>query len=140
MDKVAKLMLNSLRCPVCGGQIDLISYTKLDRKPKDQNFSCVYDPEHYGVFLVHWEQPPRIEIEQATVYEGKHKFHVKQYYYFNGVQNQFTNIVIREVDPEHRVVDKVMPKEFHYDKHLFDFKKTTRDKLVNRIKTILVFQ
>jgi len=140
MDKVAKLILNSLRCPVCSGQIDLISYTKLARKPSNQNFSCVYDPEHYGVFLVHWEQPVRLELERATVYEGRHQFNVTQYHYFNGQPAHLTSISIREVDPENRIIDNVKPKEFHYDKHLFDFKKTNREKLVNRIKTILVFQ
>src|SRR5574339_669465 len=137
MDKVAKLILNSLKCPVCGGQIDLISWTKLDRKPKDQNFSCVDDPEHYGIWFVHWEQPVRIESEQATVYEGKHQYKVFQQHWFGGVQASSTKIVISEVDPEQRIIDSVEKKIFYYDKHLFDFKKTTRDKLVNRVKTIL---
>jgi hypothetical protein len=140
MDKVAKLILNSLKCPVCGGQIDLLDWTKLESKPKDQNFSCVYDPEHFGIFLVHWEQPIRLEQERATVYEGKYQYRVIQYHYFGGVPNCFTNIEIREVDPEHRVKELIPIKEFHYQKHLFDFTKTNKEKLINRIKTILVFQ
>jgi hypothetical protein len=140
MDKIAKQILNSLRCPVCGGQIDLISWTKLERKPKDQNFSCVYDPEHYGIWFVHWEQPVRLEMERATVYEGSHQYQVFQQHWINGARATSTKVVISEVDPEHRIIETKDKKVFQYDKHLFDFTKVSREKLVNRIKTILVFQ
>jgi hypothetical protein len=141
MDKVAKLILNSLKCPVCGGQIDLLDWTKLEQKPKDQNFSCVYDPEHYGVWLVHWEHPIRLEFERATVYEGHHQYMVSQHHWMEGVPHQRTTVLIRKVDPEHRILDTEKPKLFTYDqKLLFDFTKTNREKLVNRIKTILTFQ
>lgn len=140
MDKVAKQLLNSLRCPICSGQIDLLDWTKLESKPKDQNFSCVHDPEHFGIFLVHWEQPIRLEQERATVYDGKYRYRVTQYHYFNDIPNPRTHIEIREVDPEHRIKELISMKEFFYQKHLFDFTKTNKEKLVSRIKTILVFQ
>jgi hypothetical protein len=140
MDKAAKLILNSLKCPVCGGQIDLLDWTKLEQKPKDQNFSCVYDPEHFGIYLVHWEQPIRLEFERATVYEGSHQYQVTQNHWLAGFRTQRTVVLIREVDPEHRIIDTVKAKQFVYNKLLFDFNKTNREKLVNRVKTILVFQ
>lgn len=140
MDKATKVLLNSLKCPVCGGQIDLLDWTKSERKPKDQNFSCVYDPEHYGIWLVHWEQPIRLEVEQAIVYENAYQYKVIQRHYLNGTSVNLTTVTIREVDPEHRMLENVETKLFQYPKHLFDFKQTSKEKLINRIKTILTFQ
>jgi hypothetical protein len=141
MDKVAKLILNSLRCPSCGGQIDLISGTNIHTRLKDLNFSCVYDSEHYSIRFVHWEQPARIETEQVIVYVGSHQYKVTQSHWVGGASVQSTKILISKVDPEHRIIDSSKKiKEFVYDKHLFDFSKTNQEKLISRIKTILVFQ
>lgn len=118
----------------------MLDQDKLERKPKDQNFSCVYDPEHYGIWFVHWEQPVRLEFERATVYEGDYQYQVTQNHWLAGFRTQRTTVLIREVDPEHRILDTIKPKLFTYNKLLFDFKQTSRDRLVNRIKTILVFQ
>ena len=140
MDPIAKRILNSLKCPVCSGQIDLIGYDSAKQKSKDVNFTCVYDPEHYAIWLVHWDAPIRLEFERATVYEGRYQYQVTQQHYLAGFPINRTNITIREVDPEHRILDNNPTKLFTYQKHLFDFTKTNREKLVNRIKTILVFQ
>lgn len=133
MNPDAKKLLNSLRCPICSGQLDLIGYM-VSNKSKDYNFFCVKDFRHYGIFLVHWEDLPAIITQQGvTIFEGSHQFDIVQ-------KGGRTTITMLEIDPEERILDNIKPKVFQYEKELFNFSKTNRDKIVNRIKTILVFQ
>lgn len=139
MDKPAKLILNSLRCPVCRGQIDLFEWAQPVSK-KGHNFGCVYDPLHYGIYFVHWELPIRIEKETATVCDKSHQYEIEQTSYVSGRPFQHTRIRMWDIDPEGRVPNTSQFKDFAFNKHLFDFTKTSKDKLLSRIKTILVFQ
>jgi hypothetical protein len=139
VDPIAKKILNSLKCPICGGQIDLLTYKK-PISSKGNNFGCVVDQMHYAIFFVHWEAPIRIEKETVMLYEGTKLYEVKQEHYFLGRPVPCTDIYIKPVDLENRVLDNIKPKHFHFNKLLFDFTKTNREKLLNRIKTILVFQ
>lgn len=107
---------------------------------KGNNFGCVADPSHYGLFFVHWEQPYRIEQEVATVNVDDYQYEVIQYSWMMGKPNILTSIYIHPIDPEQRRVDGAASKCINFQKHLFDFKSTTKEKLINRIKTILVFQ
>ncbi len=148
MDPVVKAFLNSLKCPVCKSQIDLFQAKKKD----GNNFACVQDYTHYAIFLVHWEQPLRIESEDVRVYKGKYLYDIKQHHYLPG-NNHFglgpgfgplrcdkTTIIVREIDKEFRIIEKLEAKSFEYDKVLFDFQNTSEQKIINRVKTILVFQ
>lgn len=144
MDKAAKLILNSLRCPICKSQIDMLSYT-YTKKPRPFNYCCASNTEHYGLWFIHWEQPIRIESETAIVYDGCYQYEIKQQHAGPGLLSSapkpdYTEIWVREVDAENRIIDNIKPKVFSYYKCLFDFANTTRDKIVLRIKTILVFQ
>jgi YHS domain-containing protein len=135
VDPIAKAILNSIKCPICQSGIDLLDWK--DRSDgKKYNFCCSSNWEHYRNFFVHWEPVFRVEYETVVVYEGKHKYQVTQY------EDNRTEIFIFKVDPEGRVADfgREPPAKFAYPKHLFDFTRTNRDKLVNRVKTILVFQ
>lgn len=133
MDPVTKSLLNFLRCPICRGQLDLLSLVANPKKNKEYNFFCVNDYRHYGIFLVHWDYPIRVDQEGVTVFEGSHQFDIVQ-------KGGHTTITMYEIDPEERILDNIKPKVFTYDKDLFVFSQTNRDKIVNRIKTILVFQ
>lgn len=111
----------------------------LDWKDKSDgrkyNFCCSSNWEHYRCFFVHWEPVHRIEYETVIVYLGKHKYVLTQF------DDQHTEIATHEVDAENRVVDKRGgPGKIRFDLHLFDFAKTNREKVMNRLKTILVFQ
>lgn len=134
MDPIAKAILNSLKCPICQSRIDLLDWK--DRSDgKKYNFCCSSNWEHYRCFFVHWEPVFRIEYETVIVYEGKHQYRITQY------DTQRTEIFIHNVDAENNIIDSrgKGPGKFEYPKHLFDFAKTNREKLVNRVKTILVF-
>lgn len=132
MNLIAKKILNNIRCPICSGQLDLPGW-QVEQKNKDYNFFCVNDFRHYGIFLIHWDLPISIEQEGVTIFEGSHRFDVVQ-------KNGSTKITIRDVDLEERILDNIKPIVFEYDKEMFIFSQTNREKIINRIKTILVFQ
>lgn len=135
MDPLVKQTLNALRCPICKGQVDLVDW-KQKLPTRKYNFCCVNDWEHYRLFFVHWEPVLRIEYENVRIYEGRHLYDITQF------ENFSTEIFVFDVDPENRIIssDKKAPAPFTYNKKLFDFSKTNRDKIVNRVRTILVFQ
>lgn len=141
MDFVAKKILNALKCPVCQSQIDILNWVvpKIGSK-KGHNFGCVSDHFHYSIFFMHWELPIRIEKETVIIYEGKYQYEIAQDYFLSGISFPHTHIYIRVVDAEKRILDNHPIKEIGFNKILFDFSKTNREKLVNRVKTILVFQ
>ena len=141
MDKFAKQILNSLRCPICGGQIDMIhSYIS----KKGNNFSCVYDSMHYALKFAHEIAVPKILHENVMIYNESHLYDIRQTYFIGHppycIPQNSTSIFIRDVDKEHRIIDDGVFKTFTYYKSLFVFSKTDREKIIGRIKTILVFQ
>ena len=108
---------------------------------KSFNYSCVKDWEHYRINFYHLDlNDLKIEYETVVVYEGKRKYEVNQYYDLR------TEFWVFEVDPEHRLVEEkaighiVSKPSFRFDKWLFDFSQTNYQKIVNKLKTILVFQ
>lgn len=131
MDKATKIILNFLKCPLCGSQIDMF----ID-KGKRYNYACSSVSEHYKIWFHCTGYPAGVLVESVTIYDGSHQYEI--------IQNLFTDIktdiIIKSVDPEFRIVDKNKPKLFTYKKVLFDFQNTNKDKVMNRIKTILVFQ
>jgi len=135
MDPIAKQILNSLRCPICKSQIDLLDWKNPTGSPK-YNFSCAADWQHYRLFFQHWDYPYRIEYETVWLFEGRFLYSVTQ------KDGGDTEITLLDIDPENRILDGQKDKKpsFTYNKHLFDFTNTNRDKLLNRLHTILVFQ
>jgi len=141
MDKAAKLILNSLRCPVCKSQIDMLGWQAVMKKSRQFNYCCVAEPEHYGFWFITWDPPLRIESEVVVVYDEHLQYEIKQQHFDQyGTPSLKTSIYIREVDPEHRVIENIESKVFTYEKCLFDFPNSSGEKIINRIKTILVFQ
>lgn len=107
---------------------------------RGHNFGCVYDPNHYGLYFVHWDLPIRIEKETAIVCDKSHQYEIEQTSYVSGQPFLSTKISMWDIDPEGRVVNSTKVKDFIFNKHLFDFAKSNKEKFLNRIKTILVFQ
>jgi len=135
LDPLAKLILNALKCPICQSRLDLLDWKDHIPGPK-YNFTCSSNWEHYRIFFVHWEPVCRVEYETVIVYEGKHQYRITQY----GMPDR-TEIFIHDVDAENRIIDNRSKtnNKFSYEKKLFDFANTTREKVVNRVRTILVF-
>jgi hypothetical protein len=153
MDKAAKIILNSLKCPVCKGQIDLFDWNgSTNKKTKQHNFCCAADQGHYQIWFAHWDSPPQISQDQVQIYDGKRLYRIRQIYTSSSlatnqqiVWNNATEITIWDVDPERRIIildsknQKTTPR-FDYNKVIFDWQKIDRDKIINKIKTILTFQ
>lgn len=145
MDPLVKAALNSLKCPLCGGQIDLLDW-RLRKAGPMYNYCCVADWQHYRLFLNANDNPGFIEYETVIFYDGKYQYQVIQENRPATVITPLTSIFLREVDKENRVIDKKenykkpqLP-DYSFDKKLFDFSKTNREKIVNRVKMIVVFQ
>lgn len=132
MNPIAKQILNNLKCPLCSAQLDLRGYNLAGQK-KQFNFFCVADYRHYGIFFNHWDNPPTIIEEAAGIYDNN------KYYWVYQSEN-YTQISVRDTDAEGRIIDNVPVLDFSSKKKLFDFHTANKDKILNRIKTILVFQ
>jgi hypothetical protein len=134
MDKAVKIILNLLRCPVCQSQIDLIDWATPKAKSTSYNFGCAAEYEHYKLWFPHWDSH-QISYDVVKVYEGRYRYTIMQRYPITT-----TSIECQQVDAEHRILERILAKEFKYNKILFDWPKTNREKIVNRVKTILTFQ
>lgn len=135
MNLISREILNSICCPICKSPIDLLDWSKI-RSMVDAvyNFSCVIDYTHYKLFFNHWYHPPTIEYENVLIYEKEYLYSIIQH------ANR-TKILTFSIDQENRIIDqKIKKPTFIADKKLFDFSNSNRDKILNRIKTILVFQ
>lgn len=88
------------------------------------------------MFFVHWEPVLRVEYETVILYEGRWQYRISQF------EANTTEIYVSRVDAENRVIEDPdrPPKVFKFQQKLFDFSKTNREKIANRVKTILVFQ
>ena len=109
---------------------------------RTHNFCCATNWEHYALFFDLKYPPYHVAHETVMIYDGSHKYHICQMY------DQFafaaaTEIRALDVDPEGRTIDAPKTKSdllYSADKKLFDFGQTDREKILNRIKTILTFQ
>ncbi len=136
MTSAASAFLKGYKCPLCKAPIDLVGWNpdRVAWSGKKYNFCCANDWEHYRMFLVHWDTPPFIDYEVILIYENDKLYEIRQ-----NLENK-TYIIIYVVDVEKRIKEDDTALYFRYDKRLFDFTNTNRDKILTRLKTILVFQ
>lgn len=129
MKPLAKQLLNSLRCPICNGQLDLIDIYKPERN--GCNFTCVIDSSHYSIFLNHWDEPAKIEREALSVNENNLSYKIIQDY-----KPLFNSTLINIQDLQ----DPGIPsKKITIRNKIFDFNKINKDTIINQIKTVLTF-
>jgi len=140
MDKPAKVLLNSLKCPICNSQIDILDWSISRSQIDKYNFGCVDNYLHYRLWFTHWEIPYLIEKETVTIFNKDKQFEIKQYYYNNNFKVNKTEIYIRDIDQELRVLEHKKYKFLPVDYVLFDFSKSSESSILTRIKTLLYFQ
>lgn len=147
-----KEYLNSLKCPICNSQIDLLP-SKHYLEILNFNYSCVSDAEHYALridnnyssFVQGLVSKNKIKMqsllvkEQVIVYSGKYKFIVTKKHNTLMPHLTISSIV---VDPERRVVDNINIKISNFDINYIDFvnANANEEKILSKIKTLLVFQ
>lgn len=121
------IALRYLRCPVCRGQVEGIV-----------SLHCVYDKNHYVASSTPEEEPFRINSEDVEFIDKSKLFFISQRYWTGHVPVTQTSIVVQSVDAENRVIGEI--GKLFFNKILFDFQKTNKEKMLNRMRTILVFQ
>lgn len=125
--KQNKAYYNTLKCPVCGGQ--------LDGNAQSDNFvlNCVYDKNEYLVHFNVINNIPVIINEEVRMNHNKHRFVIEQ--------AEFTKISTYNVDSEGWVIG-ILParKALEFQGKLFNFQAINKEKLIKRLKIILVFQ
>lgn len=114
-----------MKCPVCGGQIEGV-----DR------FHCAFSKNHYSLYINSEVIPFTITYESVRMNDGK-----KQYYIIQ--EENKTEIYVFQLNGDYQIIpsdkSKPAPKPIRFDKKVFNFLQTNREKLLTRIKTILVF-
>lgn len=139
MDKVLKAFLNTLKCPICGGLIDIFDGSNFGIHRR-MNYACAQDHTHYALSITN-DPYPFIGEEYVDVLDGKHKYHIQQYHYFHlGQRTSNTRIIIFDLDGDNNPLPNPRKEDFYFKKSIFDFSKTNKYKLLNKVKTILVFQ
>lgn len=129
MDSELKKFLNSLKCPICGAQIDI----------KDHyGYGCSSNQDHYGIYIHPTDNPPRIIYEYVHIYDNKYKYSITKDYELNG--NVKTTIICFDIDQEKRVIYSFKDKKLTFDMDLFNFRNFNEKAALNRIKTIFVFR
>lgn len=141
MSTELKKLLNTLRCPICKCQIDIINVKKLKH-----NFACAQNYLHYSLYISQIDlyssiiTSPRIEQERATVDDRLFQFEITQNFIdLLSISGTETIIIIKKIDAEGRVLELPF-KTFKYDKILFNFKNLDKSKIINRVNTVLTFQ
>ena len=129
MNPVVKKLLNNLKCPVCKSQIDITS--------QYNNYGCAIGIDHYRLKLEVDDPVVRIISETVKVYHGQHKYIIIKQYQNGDIQ---TKISVSKIDLEGRDIFSFKDKELIINKDYFDFTNFKLDKVINRIKTIFVFQ
>lgn len=129
MNILDKKTLNNLKCPICKGPIDILSWKA--HKPYD--FGCAYDVDHYKLKL----NDGYIAQECVGFYDKKHKYLITKTYKDLHLE---TKINIYDADPEGRVQFDFLQKIISPELDLFDFRNFSVERAINRLKTYLVFQ
>jgi hypothetical protein len=114
-----------MKCPVCGGQIEGVT-----------KFHCAFSKNHYQLRIDDEIVPFRIIHETVQVIDGHKQYRVYQ------SENE-TEIYVSQLNGDYEIIPpdktKPAPKSIKFDKKIFNFLQTNREKLLTRIKTILVF-
>lgn len=110
---------------MCGGQIE--GTTK---------FYCAFTKTHYNLNINSEVTPFEITSETVKVNDGRKQYMVHQ-------TPDKTEIYLFQLDGDYRVIQpdksKPYPMIKAFDKKIFNFSQLNREKLVNKIKTIIVF-
>jgi len=132
MDPVAKKLLNSLRCPICQSPIDTASGYFIN-----YNYGCASNIDHYAIHLILWDPIIKIDRERVNFYDENRKYSIIKSYIDSDV---VTEMEVYETDLEHRTIFSFKEKKLVMNMDLFDFTNFNKDKAINRIRTIFVFQ
>ena len=126
--------LDTLRCPVCQGQIDQLS-SKL--KLRGFNYACGNNNDHYMLLVT---LDSIIDRDVLRIHGDLHRYEIfKSYTYINGQEECITFLSIFKTDAEGRVIDAVRSEILTFESDIIPFKGQSVEQILNRIKTVLLF-
>lgn len=135
MTYLLKKLLNSLKCPICNTSVDIINYNIRTRQ--DYNYGCAANNDHYLILIKNNDLDiPCVLTETINVYDVSHKYQLTKRYQNLSVK---TEILIFNIDAERRVIFNFKNNILTFDKELFNFSKFNMGKIIDKIKTILMF-
>jgi hypothetical protein len=127
LDQALKCLLNNMRCPLCRGQIDVASTVYMTRVANATAYCCATSSDHYQIYVA--DNAYTIDAEMVSFIDGDDRFMIHQNHWRHLiVPLHFTKVKIYKVDAEGHYVDETTCKVFDYNKQLFDFAKTNREK------------
>ena len=126
MNKVIKQYINSIRCPLCGGQIDGFFYEK------EWKSYCVKYPLHYALYFVN----TTLISEVIEVHQEFKLYSIMQYY----VPSIETHISCISTDIDGNIIEGDWVDILNRDNILFDFRNVNKQQIINRLKILLTFQ
>ena len=130
--KTIKTYCNTLKCPVCSGQLD-----GLVRLDEQFGLMCVYDVNEYYMTINVVSNVPVVVSESVRIHCGKFQYLIKQ-------TPRNTIITPQYVDSEGMVIVNnpklVTPPPISFQQKIFNFQNLNREKLANKIKVLLVLQ
>jgi len=133
-----KKILNSLKCPVCNCQIDMTNDSQY--LYKCSQYCCVSNSKHYTIYIISYDDKAFIELETVIIYDGNFQYEIRKRYIQDLNSSINTTLYIRKVDDENRILDNFKMKVIALNGSHFEFNKTNSIKMLNRIKTLLLFQ
>lgn len=130
-----KKLLNSLSCPICKAQIDIIS-GRCSSLYKGYDYGCVINFDHYVLYISGvGNYSPKIEKEAVAIYNDKHKYQLVKTYLDNQVK---TEITVFNIDPEGRVQFSFRNNSAKFDFDIFDFANFNMETALTKIETVLL--
>lgn len=109
---------------MCGSQVE----------GSDTQFDCVYNESHYTAYVSDDTVLPFIYKEYVIVIDKDSQYEIIKHY------NDNTYVYVSKIDAVDRRIMEVPSLLFKSNEKLFDFSQTNREKIINRLRTILVFQ
>jgi hypothetical protein len=134
-----KRLLNSWRCPVCQGPINLIDFLAKDAYSTSYNFGCATEYLHYRVWFPHWESPHN-QIHYDVVHlrdnDKRYLYVIHQRYLISR-----STLDVWACDEEYHMIEDTHAI-LYFQYLLFDYINSNIDvkKMIHRIQTILTFQ
>lgn len=128
MNRDLKFLLNSLKCPICSAQIDIISCGS------GANYGCVNNTSHYVLKILDEEFPYTKIFKEKIKFTKNSKLYIIEQIYGENI----SNIWIYSVDLENRIIESRKRKYKIINFKLFDFQNFDIGKAINRVNNVFL--
>lgn len=135
MDARLKILLRSLKCPICLSQIDYMG-VKMFNSFND-TFCCSNNYEHYVIKINNINGEYCVVHEVLTTYDNGLKFRIAQYKFPDDSKKVY--ILVVNVDKEHNVIENHSEKDFRAN-YILDLQSLSEKQIIEQVEMLLLFQ